>query len=74
MKWLKIQHVGGVDFLNLEQVYRVRPSGTTDVIFYDANSILPVSYSFATQQEQIEFIAKFESITQALELDKLAAQ
>lgn len=74
MRWLKITHNDGVDYLNVEQVYRVMSTGAAQVTFYDSNSILPTVYDFASAQEKNEFLQKFEKIMMAVSIDQLAPQ
>lgn len=74
MKWIKLTHVSGADYINLEQVYKIVQTAPTVVTIYDANSILPTSYTFATAQELTSTLAKFASIVQIIDIDNLAAQ
>lgn len=74
MIWIKITHTTGATYLNLDQVYRYEQTSPTELTFYDANSILPTSYSFSTNQELVEFMAKLTSISKVIDIDQLAAQ
>jgi len=74
MAWLKITHTGGWETINLDQVYRIAETASTDLTFYDANSILPTTYTFASSAEKDEFLQKFESIIRLIDIDKLAQQ
>lgn len=74
MTWIKITHTGGSTYLNIEQVYRFELTSSTELTFYDANSILPTSYSFSTDVELNAFVAKLTSILKVLDIDQLATQ
>lgn len=74
MTWIKITHIGGSMYLNLDQVYRYEQTALTEITFYDANSVLPTSYSFSTASELTEFIAKIKSILKVIDIDQLATQ
>lgn len=74
MIWIKITHTTGSTYLNLDQVYRYEQTSPTELTFYDANSILPTSYSFSTNQELVEFMAKLSSISKVIDIDQLATQ
>lgn len=74
MIWIKLTHTTGADYINLEQVYRIFQTSPTDLTFYDANSILPITYSFSTAQETIDVLDKLESLAQIIDIDKLADQ
>lgn len=74
MVWIKLNHVSGSVYLNLEQVYRFEKTSSTEITFYDANSILPTSYSFSTSLELEEFIAKLVSFSKVIDIDRLATQ
>lgn len=74
MIWIKITHTTGSTYLNLDQVYRYEQTSPTEITFYDANSILPTSYSFSTSQELVEFMAKLSSISKVIDIDQLATQ
>lgn len=74
MIWIKITHTTGSTYLNLDQVYRYEQTSPTELTFYDANSILPTSYSFSTNQELVEFMAKLSSLSKVIDIDQLAAQ
>lgn len=74
MTWIKITHTGGSTYLNIEQVYRFELTSSTELTFYDANSILPTSYSFSTDVELNTFVAKLTSILKVLDIDQLATQ
>jgi hypothetical protein len=74
MRWIKITHTGGDDYLNIEQVYRVVQTSPTEITFYDANSILPASYTFASASQTSDFLSKFEKIFQVVFIDQLAPQ
>jgi phenylalanine-4-hydroxylase len=74
MIWIKLTHTIGADYINLEQVYRILQTASTDITFYDANSILPITYSFSTAQETVDVLDKLESLAQIIDIDKLADQ
>jgi len=74
MRWLKIVHNGGVDHLNLDHVYRVKKHTATEVIFYDANSVLPVGYVFASAADCDFFLAQLSKIVTPVDLSDLAPQ
>jgi hypothetical protein len=74
MVWIKLTHIGGSVFLNLEQVYRYEATSSTEITFYDANSILPTSYTFASATLLKEFMAKLASLSKVIDIDQLATQ
>jgi|688.fasta_scaffold76327_4 hypothetical protein len=74
MVWIKLTHTSGSVYLNLEQVYRYEQTASTEITFYDANSILPTSYTFATAAALTECIAKLTSISKVIDIDQLATQ
>lgn len=74
MVWIKLTHATGEEYLNIEQVYKIYESAPTELTFYDANSILPTTYTFASVQEKNDFLQKFESIVRLIDIDKLAPQ
>jgi hypothetical protein len=74
MVWIKLTHTGGSVYLNLEQVYRYESTSTTEITFYDANSILPTTYTFATAAALTTCMAKLASISKVIDIDQLATQ
>lgn len=74
MVWIKLTHSTGADFINLEQVYRIYVTSPTELTFYDANSILPISYTFASSADLTDALSKFESIVRVIDIDNLAPQ
>lgn len=74
MTFIKLTHSSGSVYLNLDQVYSIEETSTADLTIYDANSILPVSYTFASASERSEVLAKLESIVRVIDIDKLATQ
>jgi hypothetical protein len=74
MIYIKLTHVSGIDYINLDQVYRITQTSSTDLTFYDANSILPITYSFSSAQELTATLKKFESIIQSIDITSLATQ
>jgi hypothetical protein len=74
MRWIKLTHTTGSVNLNLEQVYRYETTSSTEITFYDANSILPTSYTFATSADLNSVIAKLKSVLNVIDIDQLATQ
>jgi hypothetical protein len=74
MVWIKLNHTGGSVFLNFEQVYRYEATSSTEITFYDANSILPTSYTFSTAAQLSAVMAKLASISKVIDIDQLATQ
>ena len=74
MTWIKLNHTGGSVFLNLEQVYRFEQTSSTEITFYDANSILPTSYTFSSSDGLNIFLAKLIAISKVIDIDQLATQ
>lgn len=74
MTWIKLTHTTGTVYLNLDQVYRFEETSSTDVTFYDANSILPTTYAFATATALKVFMAKLTNISKVIDIDQLATQ
>jgi hypothetical protein len=75
MRWIKLTHSSGIRYINLEEVYTIDgTSSPTDITFYDANSILPITYSFASAQEKNEVLAKLTSIISPIDIDLIAPQ
>jgi len=74
MTFIRLTHSSGSIYINLDQVYSIEETGISDLTIYDANSILPVTYSFSTAADRSEVLAKLESITRVIDIDKLANQ
>jgi hypothetical protein len=74
MTWIKITHTGGSTYLNLDQVYRFEQTSSTDLTFYDANSILPTTYTFSSNANLVTFVKKLESFCKVIDIDQLAPQ
>jgi hypothetical protein len=74
MRWIKLTHTSGSVYLNLEQVYRYEATSSTEITFYDANSILPTSYTFATPSELNIIIKKLSGLLNIVDIDQLVAQ
>lgn len=74
MNWIKLTHVSGSDYINLTQVYRIVQTSATDLTFYDANSILPITYTFSSAQELTFALNKLEAIVNIIDIDALADQ
>lgn len=75
MNWIKITDVGGPDYINLSQLYRIvgNPS-TFQLTFYDANSILPITYTFSNLADYNTFVNKIERVAAIIDIDSLAPQ
>ena len=71
---VKLTHNGGADYINLEQVYRIKQTSSTELTFYDANSILPISYTFTNFAALQDALLKIESIVRVIDIDNLAPQ
>ena len=74
MLFIKITHNGGFDYINLNQVYRIVQTSATEITFYDVNSIIPITYSFPSAADATLFLAKFDSFSKVIDIDKLAPQ
>ena len=74
MTFIKLTYSTGTVYLNLDNVYSIQETGTSDLTIYDANSILPVSYTFSSVTERDKVIAKLESIVRVIDIDALAPQ
>lgn len=74
MVWIKLTHTTGSVYLNLEQVYRFEETSSTELTFYDANSILPTTYAFATASALKVFMAKLKNISNVIDIDQVASQ
>ena len=77
MRWIKLIHNGGDDLINIEQVYRITrglTGGTYEIVFYDANSILPISYGFANETIRNQTYTNLEKILNSIDIDQLANQ
>jgi hypothetical protein len=75
MKWIKLTHSTGANYINLERVYMIDGlTSTTAIVFYDSSSILPVTYTFSSSAEKDEALLKLEAILASIDLDRLAPQ
>jgi len=74
MVWIKLTHVNGSDYINLDQVYKITRTAELSITFYDSNSILPTTYTFANINELKSALMKFERLVNIVDLDKLAIQ
>jgi hypothetical protein len=75
MRWIKLTYSSGVRYINLEQVYAIDgTSSSNSITFYDSNSILPITYSFASAQEKQEVISKLAAIISPIDIDSIAPQ
>jgi len=74
MTFIKLTHSSGSVYLNLDQIVSIKPSSTTDLVVSDITSASPITYSFASQTVRDQVVAKLESITAVIDIDKLANQ
>lgn len=75
MKWIKLTHSSGANYINLDRVYMIDgQSNPTTIIFYDSSSILPVTYTFSSSSEKDEALSKLEAIISSIDIDRLAPQ
>jgi hypothetical protein len=74
MNWIKLTHTSGADYINLTEVYRIVQTSSTGLTFYDANSILPITYTFASSQELTESLNKLDRIIGAIDIEAIADQ
>jgi hypothetical protein len=74
MTWIKLTHAAGSTYINVEQVYRIDETSSVEITLYDANSILPTSYTFANPQAKREVLAKLNAILSVIDIDQLATQ
>ena len=75
MRWIKLTHASGIQYINLEKVYMI--DGSTDpleIIFYDSGSVMPISYAFTTTSEKNEVFSKLSSLINSIDLELLAQQ
>jgi hypothetical protein len=72
--WIKLNHIAGVEYVNLDQVYKINRTAPNEITFYDANSILPISFIFNSSQDLDEVLLKLEAIVSIIDIDKLAPQ
>ncbi len=74
MRWIKLTYDTGSQLINMEQLYRVEQTSSTDLTFYDANSVLPTSYTFSSSDECTETLNKLIQILNAVDIEHLANQ
>jgi len=75
MAWIKLTDVGGPDYLNLDAIYKIVVDSTSFTLtFYDANSVLPKTYTFVDLSTLNATVLKFESIVNIIDVDRLATQ
>jgi hypothetical protein len=75
MKWIKLTHSTGANYINLERVYMIDGvTSPTSIVFYDSSSILPVTYTFSSSDEKDEALSKLEAIIASIDIDRLAPQ
>ena len=74
MTWIKLTHSTGADYINLAQIYRIIQSTTLELTFYDANSILPISFTFSSADELTATLKKLESLVNLIDIESLANQ
>lgn len=73
--WIKFNNLGTTEYINLENTYRIVPDPVTfSLTFYDVNSILPLTVTFASLADFTETLSKLESIVKVIEIDALAPQ
>ena len=73
--WIKFNNLGTAEYLNLENTYRIVPDAANlQLTFYDVNSILPLTITFASLADFTETLSKLESIVKVIEIDALAPQ
>lgn len=74
MTWIKFEHTLGKVRINLDNVYAIIETSSTNLTFYDNNSILPVTYTFASAQDLSNFVSQIESVIRCINIDQLAPQ
>lgn len=75
MAWIKITDVGTPDYINLDQLYKIEAdAGAYTLTFWDANSVLPTTYTFGSLDEFSTFINKLERVINTIDIDALAPQ
>jgi hypothetical protein len=75
MAWIKITDVGTPDYINLDQLYKIEADAAAfSLTFWDANSVLPTTYTFANYAAFSTFINKLEKIINTIDIDFLAPQ
>lgn len=75
MAWIKITDVGTPDYINLDQLYKIEAdAGAYTLTFWDANSVLPTTYTFGGLDEFSTFINKLERVINTIDIDALAPQ
>lgn len=74
MTFIKLTHSSGSVYLNLDQIVSIEPSSTANLIVSDITSASPTTYTFSSQSVRNEVVAKLESITRVIDIDKLANQ
>lgn len=77
MRWIKLTHNTGDDLINVEQVYRITKDlagGVYEIVFYDANSILPIAYGFSSETIRNQTYTNLEKILNSINIDQLANQ
>lgn len=77
MRWIKLTHNAGDDLINVEQVYRITKDltgGVYEIVFYDANSILPIAYGFTNEAIRNQTYTNLEKILNSINIDQLANQ
>ncbi len=74
MTWIKITHIGGTDYLNLDQVNRFKETGVADLIVYYLDPAMTVTYSLASADDRASLISKLSSVLKVIDIDQLATQ
>lgn len=73
MAFIKLTHTGGSVYLNLDNIYSMEETSTTDLTITD-NTATSIAYTFASSDELAEVVSKLESILRVIDIDKLAIQ
>lgn len=74
MSWLKFTHVEGEDLVNLDKVFRIKKTSSTEVTMYDTNSIIPLTFQFESETEASQFMYKLTQVLDTMNLDELSVE
>lgn len=74
MAWIKLNHVGGLIYVNSDQIYNFEKNGVAGISIYGSSSNVPVTYFFSSSDEVDEIIAKLEKILKVIDINQLAIQ
>jgi hypothetical protein len=74
MTFIKLTHLSGSVYLNLDQVVSIEETSTVDLTISDNTNASPTVYSFSSASDRAEVVAKLESIVRVIDIDTLAAQ